>query len=60
MLESFWSDKALFICLTISSAAETCVDTMRNRLLDTAMTNEAGTPLPETSPTQKNSFSSRI
>ena len=35
-------------------------DIDRNRLRVTAITKEAGTPLPLTSPMQKNSFSSRI
>ena len=59
MLLLFMSAMVLFIALMMRSGIDSRAETVRNTALVTAMNSEAGTPLPETSPIQKNSFSSR-
>ena len=53
MLFSFVLDMDSFIWLTICRGLFSCEETERNRLRVTAITSEAGTPLPDTSPMQK-------
>ena len=60
MFVSFMSDIDSFSNCTMRSGADSWADTVRNMLRVTAITSEAGTPFPDTSPMQKNSFSSRI
>ena len=54
------SDMISFIAVTMRSGIDSRADTERKMLRVTDMNSEAGTPLPETSPMQKNSCSSRI
>ena len=57
---SLESETVLLIVVTIFAGLCSWFDTERKRLLVTAMNRLAGTPLPLTSPMQKNSFSSLI
>ena len=51
---------ALFSVRIISDGIATWAEMLRNNERVTAINNEAGTPLPDTSPIQKISFSSRM
>ena len=54
------SAMASFICETMAEGFDSWADTVRNSERVTAISKEAGMPLPLTSPMQKNSFSSRM
>ena len=60
MLVLFISAMVLFIVVTMRSGLDSWADTVRKVERVTAMKREAGTPLPDTSPMQKKSFSSRM
>ena len=60
MLESLVSTMVWFMVVMMRVGLLSCIDSERNRLRVTAMSSDAGTPLPLTSPTQKNSFSLRM
>ena len=60
MLLSFTSAIESFMIRTMAAGLSSWAETVRKRLLVTAITKEAGMPLPLTSPMQKISFSSRM
>ena len=53
------STMVLFIVVTMRLGMVSWADTVRKVARVTAMKSEAGTPLPDTSPMQKKSLSSR-
>ena len=59
MCDLFMSAMVLFIVITMRSGIDSWADTVRKVERVTAMKSEAGTPLPDTSPMQKTSLSSR-
>ena len=59
MLFLFMSAIVLLMDPTIWFGIDSWADTVRKAERVTAMKSEAGTPLPDTSPMQKKSFSSR-